>query len=169
MTQLGLFLLLVQAVLLSHSGWASVAVVRQALVEQHAILTDARLTTFLALSQITPGPLGFYLLFVGYSVQGWIGALSAWLALVLPSFLVLPIMRLVERRQHVEWFRGATVGVVVGSAALMLSTAVTLAKTVAPTPPLMVVALVAMLLLTVGRVPSFAVVVLAALAGLLPL
>lgn len=166
MSSYALFLVFVQAVLLSQSGWASVAVVRDALVEQRAILTDGRLTAFLALSQVTPGPLGFYLLFVGYSVHGWMGVLAAWLALMLPSFLVVPIIRVIERQQHAQWLRGATTGVVVGSAALMLLTARTLAQTAVPSPMHIGIAIVAIVALTAWRMPSLVVVALGGAVGL---
>ena len=160
-----LFLVFLQAVLLSQSGWASVAVMREALVEQRALLSDSQLTAFLALSQVTPGPLGFYLLYIGYSVHGWIGALAAWLALVVPSFLVVPIIRLVERQQRGAWLQGATTGVVVGSAALMLHTARTLGDVAITSPALGGLALVGIAALTLFRVPSVVVVVLSSLAG----
>lgn len=167
MTGFAFFAVLLQAVLLSHSGWASVAIVRSAVVEQHGLLSDDTLTAFLALSQVTPGPLGFYLIFVGYAVRGWIGAVMAWLALIAPSFLIVPIANALERRAHVRWLRGATTGIIIGSASLMLATAFALRNTTVNSTKTAVIASASLVLLFSGRVASLTVVVMAGLVAAL--
>jgi chromate transport protein ChrA len=160
-----LFVIFLESVLLSYSGWASVSVVRSSLVAQHGLLTDDQLTVFLALSQITPGPLGFYLLFVGYALRGWIGGFLAWSALVVPSLLVIPIVKLLERGRNIAAVKGAVTGVVIVSAVLMLATAAELAPHTLSSPFNMAIATVSLVALFSGRLPSFGIVGTAAILG----
>lgn len=161
-----LFIVFLQSVCLSYSGWGSVAIVRESIVEDHALITDAQLTSFLALSQITPGPLGFYLLFVGYTVKGLAGLILAWLALIVPALLIVPIHHLLQRNSG-RWVKGAASGVIVASAALMLSAAWSIAPSVLTSFSSWAIAAVALLVLSTGRIPSFGVVILAAIVGIL--
>lgn len=160
-----LFGVFLQSVCLSYSGWGSVAIVRESIVQDHGLITDTQLTSLLALSQITPGPLGFYLLFVGYTVKGWLGLVLAWGALLLPALLIVPIHHFIERNTG-RWITGAASGVIVASAALMLSSAWSIAPSVLTSVGSRAIASFALLLLLTGRVPSFGVVILAAIAGI---
>lgn len=139
--------------------------IRGTLVDKQALLTDGQLTTFLALSQITPGPLGFYLLFVGFSIRGLIGAAIAFAALIMPSLLVLPILKLFDRGKDMAPIKGAAIGVVVSSAALMLWTAADLAVRGITSPLHVALAAASLVVLISSRVPSFAVVASAGVIG----
>lgn len=161
-----LFVVCLESVLLSNSGWGSVAIVKAHLVDSLGVITETQLTAFLALSHITPGPLGFYLVFVGYAITGMSGALVALATLSLPSLLVIPIVRLIDRGKSVPWLRGAIAGVIVASAALMLSTAAQLSPGFRASPSTAGIAAVCVIALAATSLPSFVVVLLAALAGM---
>lgn len=160
------FLVCLESVLLSYSGWGSVAIVKAHLVDGLGLVTETQLIAFLALSQVTPGPLGFYLLLVGYSITGVSGALVALTALILPSLLAIPVVRMIDRGKDVPWLKGAMAGVIVSSAALMLSSAGQLASGTLASPATAGIAVVAFVLLAASPLPSFAVVACAAVAGL---
>lgn len=70
MSALALYWLFLRAVLLSFSGFATVPLLREALVLNHALLTDLQLNDAIAMSQASPGPLGMYVVIVGYFVAG---------------------------------------------------------------------------------------------------
>ena len=161
-----LFSVFLQSVCLSYSGWGSVSLVRESLVDGHALITDRQLSSFLALSQITPGPLGFYLLFIGYTVQGIVGLALAWLALLLPALLVVPIQRLFQLHAG-RWVKGAANGVIAASAALMLSSALSIAPNVLTSARAWTIAVLGLLAVSTGRIPSFGVVLLAGAAGMI--
>ncbi len=152
--------------MLSFSGWGSVAIVKGHLVDGLGLITEPQLTSFLALSHVTPGPLGFYLLLVGYAITGVSGALVALTALILPSLLVIPVVRMIDRGNDVPWLKGAIAGVIVSSAALMLSSAGQLASGTLASPAAASIAIVAFVLLAASPLPSVAVVTCAAVAGL---
>lgn len=131
MTALALYWLFLRAVLLSFSGLATVPVLREALVLDHALLTDARLNDAIAIGQASPGPLGMYVVVVGYFVAGAPGALAAVLALMTPALLAIPIARLVLRGQSAA-LQGACSGIVISACALMVATGLRLVPEAAP-------------------------------------
>ena len=79
MNVLLLYLLLLKATLTSFSGLASLPMVRHDLVERYRVLTDRQLTAAVAAGQMGPGPMGLYVVSVGYSVDGIPGACAGWL------------------------------------------------------------------------------------------
>ena len=91
-----LYLLLLRATALSFSGFASVPVIREDLVVSRGVLTDEELNSAIAISQASPGPLGLYVVVLGYFVAGVPGALAGALALATPALLAIPIARAVR-------------------------------------------------------------------------
>ena len=85
-----LYLLLLQATVTSFSGLTSIPLVRNELVVQRAVLTDEQLNSSLAIGQTTPGPVGLYVVIVGYFVDGIPGAVAGVLAA--PIYSVNPQM-----------------------------------------------------------------------------
>jgi chromate transporter len=89
MSALALYWLFLRAVLLSFSGFATVPLLRDALVLHHGLLTDMQLNDAIAISQASPGPLGMYVVVVGYFVLGVPGAIAGALALATPAPLAI--------------------------------------------------------------------------------
>lgn len=108
-----LYFLLLRATALSFSGFASVPLIREDLVVQRAVLSDEELNGAIAISQASPGPLGLYVVVVGYFIAGVPGALAAALALATPAILAIPIARAVRRHRDAR-VRGATAAIVIG-------------------------------------------------------
>ena len=90
-----LYFLLLRATALSFSGFASVPVIREDLVVKRAVLTDQELNSAIAISQASPGPLGLYVVVVGYFVSGVPGALAGALALASCVLMATTTVRLV--------------------------------------------------------------------------
>jgi chromate transporter len=153
-----LYFLLLRATLMSFSGFASVPLVREDLVIQRGVLTDVELNNAIAVSQVSPGPLGAYIVVVGYFVGGVPGAIAGALALATPALLAIPIAWLV-RQGGAARIRGACDGIVIVSCVLMLSAAIGLAPEAAPTPPLVVISIAGFVVLTTTRLPPIAVIV----------
>jgi chromate transporter len=152
-----LYLLLLRATALSFSGFASVPVVREDLVVTRGVLTDQELNSAIAISQASPGPLGLYVVVLGYFVAGLSGALAGALALATPAVLAIPIARAVRRHQDSQ-VRGACAAIVIASCVLMATTSVRLAPEAAPSPQLALLAGVALVALASGRVPPLLVI-----------
>ena len=156
-----LYLLLLRATALSFSGFASVPLIRADLVVQRAVLSDEELNSAIATSQASPGPLGLYVVVVGYFVAGVPGAVAAALALATPAILAIPIARAIRRHRDSQ-VPGASAAIVIASCVLMATTSVTLASDAAPTTPLMALVVVGFIALASGRVPPVVVVLLSA-------
>ena len=73
-------------------GYAMIAMI-QAEAENNGWLTQEQLVDFVALSESTPGPLAVNMAtFVGLKTGGILGAVTATLGIVLPSFIVILII-----------------------------------------------------------------------------
>jgi chromate transporter len=74
------------------SGYVLFAFMDAELVSRHW-LTTAQLTDAIAVGQFTPGPVFSSATFVGWQIAGWSGALVASIAIFLPSFLFVGLLR----------------------------------------------------------------------------
>ena len=118
-------------------GYAMLSLIQTQVVTAHSWLTESAFTDIVAISQMTPGPVGINCAtYVGYEVArgagasqivGILGSLTATLAVVLPSFLiVLTIVRFYTKFKNnkmfeevMGWIRPAVVGLI-GAAAIIL-------------------------------------------------
>jgi chromate transporter len=85
------------------------------------VLTDVELNDAIAISQASPGPLGLYIVVVGYFIAGIPGAMAGVFALATPAFLGIPIATIVRRGQSAT-LRGACSGIVIAACSLMVVT-----------------------------------------------
>lgn len=168
MTYLPLYLLFQQAVFLSFSGFATVPALRTDLVLNQHVLTDLQLNDAIAISQASPGPLGIYVVIVGYFVAGLPGAAAGVLALALPSFLAIPIAQLVQRGRSAA-LQGACTGIVIAASSLMIVSGLQLAPRAAASAPLLAAIVVGSVLLVVTKMKPVWVIAGGALVGLVTL
>ena len=166
MNLLVLYLVLLRATVASFSGFGSVPMVRADLVTDREVLTDRELNDAIAVSQASPGPLGLYMVVVGYFVAGIPGAVMGVAALSTPALLAVPILAAV-RRGRAKGLRGACAGIVIVSCVLLLVTARPLAPAAVPSLPLIVLAVVDFIALATNRIPPLFVILGSAAIGLL--
>lgn len=118
-------------------GYAMLSLIQTQVVTAHSWLTESAFTDIVAISQMTPGPVGINCAtYVGYEVVrssgaghliAILGSFTATLAVILPSFIiVLTIVRFYTKFQHnrifegvMSWLRPAVVGLI-GAAAIIL-------------------------------------------------
>lgn len=118
-------------------GYAMLSLIQNEVVVRHAWLSESAFTDIVAISQMTPGPIGINsATYVGYDVlyattgshfMGVCGSLTATLALMLPSFIImLLIVRFYTRFRTsrlyggtMVWLKPAVVGLI-GAAAVIL-------------------------------------------------
>lgn len=164
MSALTLYCVFLRAVLLSFSGFATVPWLREALVLQEGVLTDRQLNDAIAISQASPGPLGLYVVVVGYFVAGIAGAAAGVLALASPAFLAIPIARLVRRGQSAE-LTGACSGIVIASCALMVVTGIRLVPQATPSAVYLWIIIIGASLLALTKIKPVWIVVAASVIG----
>lgn len=118
-------------------GYAMLSLIQAEVVVKHAWLSESMFADIVAISQMTPGPIGINCAtYVGYDVlttsgaghlMGIVGSLTATLAIMLPSFIiVLLLVRFYNRVKGSPMFEGvmsvirpAVVGLI-GAAAIVL-------------------------------------------------
>jgi chromate transporter len=123
-----LYLLLVKSTVTSFSGMASLPQIRQDLVETRALVTDEQLSQAVLVGRASPGPMGAYVVSVGYMAAGWPGAIAGWLAMITPAFLAIPLLITVERWLHLPRMRSLVDAVVITGAALLVPAALELVR-----------------------------------------
>lgn len=162
-----IYLLLLKATLTSFSGLASLPVVRADFVVHHHMLTDTQLNTAVAAARLGPGPMGLYVVSVGYFAAGVPGACAGWLAMVTPAFLIIPLLRFIGKRAEHPRVKSVIRMMLLASAGLLIYAAVPLARdavTGAVTFTILVLSFVAV---AFTRIDSLWVILGSALAGLL--
>ena len=75
--------------------------------EQFGVLGEEEIVDFIAISESTPGPFAINIAtFIGYHQQGILGAISATIGVVLPSFIIiLLLVNILERVKENRYFK----------------------------------------------------------------
>ena len=118
-------------------GYAMLSLIQNQVVVEHPWISESAFTDIVAISQMTPGPIGINsATYVGYEVLfnatgshilGVCGSLTATLALMLPSFVIMLLivrffMKFKSSRLYagtMEWLRPTVAGLI-GAAAVIL-------------------------------------------------
>lgn len=166
MTLIALYLLLLKAALLSFTGLGSLPIIRNDFVVERHVLTDRQLNTAVVAGRASPGPFGLYMVCIGYEVAGIPGAASAFLALITPAFLALPLMRWLGKRANHPRIRDAIRGLLIGSAGLLLASSVPLAQDAIAGTLSVVIMAASFLVLAFTKIDSAWLIVSAAMVGL---
>jgi chromate transporter len=166
MNLLLLYVLLAKATFTSFSGLASLPMVRNDLVVHYQVLTDRQLDTAVATGRIGPGPIGLWMVSVGYFVAGIPGAAVATLALITPAFLIIPMLRYLGRRADKPLVKSAIQAATVAASGLIISIISGLAGDAMRTPVHAAIAVVSFIVLATTRLDTLWIIAGAALAGL---
>jgi chromate transporter len=136
----------------------------ESLVLGHGLLTDTQLNDAIAISQASQGPLGLYVVVVGYFVAGVGGAVAGAVALATPAFLTIPTALLVQRRQSAA-LQGACTGIVVASCGLVPITGARLAPQATPSSVRVGIVVIGATLLVATRLKPAWIILAAAVVG----
>jgi chromate transporter len=161
------YLLLLKATATSFTGLASLPMVRNDFVVNRRVLTDRQLAAAVAAGQTAPGPVGLYVVSVGYFVGGVPGACAGCLALMTPAFLILPMLRYVASRSDSPRLRGAVQSLTLAAAGLIVSAAIPLARHATSGALNVAIALAAFVFLVLTRRDTLWVIAGSAAIGLL--
>lgn len=166
MSLVTLYLLLLKATLLSFTGLGSLPIIRNDFVVERHAMTDHELNTAVVAGRAGPGPFGLYMVCIGYTVDGVPGACTAFLALITPAFLALPLMRWLGRHASHPRVRDGIRGLLLGSAGLLLASSVPLARDAIVGPLSIVIMAGTFLVLAFTKLDSAWLIVIASLVGL---
>ena len=160
-------------------GYAMLSLIQNKVVTVHNWIDDTTFTDIVAISQMTPGPIGINsATYIGYEVLSntgaseflcVLGSFTATFAVVLPSFIiVLSICKVYDKFKDHYLFRGVMTGLkpatlgLIGTAALGLATPENFIDWKS-----FVICLVAFVALFLKKIGPFAAIGLGAVAGLL--
>ena len=160
-------------------GYAMLSLIQNEVVTIHGWIDETTFTDIVAISQMTPGPIGINsATYIGYEVLAntgasellcILGSLTATFAVVLPSFIiVLALCKVYEKWKEHYMFKGVMTGLrpavlgLIGTAALGLATPDNFIdwKSYA-------ICIIAFVALYFKKVSPFAIIGLGALAGLI--
>ncbi len=112
-------------------GYAMLSLIQNEVVVNHQWITAQEFTDMVAISQMTPGPIGINsATYVGYAVSGnFFGSLVATIAVTLPSFIIiLTICRLYMRFKEsnifaslMKFLRPIVIGMIAAAAAILVT------------------------------------------------
>jgi chromate transporter len=115
-----IYLLLLKATATSFAGMGSLPQIQQDFVQTYRLLSDDQLSQAVLVGRATPGPMGAYVVAVGYLAGGAAGAAAGWLALVTPAVAAVALLVLLERWLYLPRMRRAVDAVVIASAVLLV-------------------------------------------------
>ena len=160
-------------------GYAMLSLIQNEVVTVHGWITDTTFTDIVAISQMTPGPIGINsATYIGYEVlsqQGAsefmsiLGSFTATFAVVLPSFIiVLMLCKVYEKWKEHYMFKGIMAGLKPATLGLIGTAALSLAN---PDNFIdwksYVICLTAFAALYFKKIGPFAIIGIGALAGLI--
>lgn len=122
------YLLLLKATVTSFAGMGSLPQIQQDFVETYGLVSADALSEAVLVGRATPGPMGAYVVAVGYLAAGPAGALAGWLAMITPAFAAIPLLVTVQRWLHLPRIRALVDGIIVAGATLLIPTGVGLAR-----------------------------------------
>ena len=128
MNPLVIYLLLLKATMTSFAGMGSLPQIHQDLVVTTSAITDEQLNQAVLIGRSTPGPVGAYVVAVGYFAAGLRGAAVGLLAMVTPALVAIPLLALMRRWLHIARVQAAVDAVVMASAVLLVVSVIRMAS-----------------------------------------
>lgn len=129
-----LYWTLLQSTLTSFSGLTSLPVIRHDLVLDRHWITDTELNSAVMIGRSTPGPMGVYIVCVGYFVAGVPGAVAGAFALATPALLIILLLRLLGGHADHPRVKNAIRMVVLAGTAFSAVTLLGMARSALNTP-----------------------------------
>ena len=112
-------------------GYAMLSLIQSEVVIKHAWITAGKFTDIVAISQMTPGPVGINsATYVGYTASGTIlGSVIATFAIVLPSFIIMLTLSrfffVLQGNKYMEFallgLRPAVIGLIAAAALVLMN------------------------------------------------
>jgi chromate transporter len=110
------------------NGPVMIPLLQAHLVDGARVLTQDQLLYAFTIARVTPGQANFYIASIGYMLYGIPGAIVATLAIILPAYIMIPLLRGFEYLRDSHWIDGLTKGLTVTSVGLILAAVVQIAR-----------------------------------------
>jgi chromate transporter len=130
------------------------------------VISDEQLNAAIVVTRTTPGPVGLYVVSVGYFAAGIPGAVAGWAAMVTPALLIIPLVHYLGRRAEHPRAKNILRAVVLASAGLLWAATLPIAKTTIATPMSLGVFAISLWVLLAWKVESVWIILGAAMLQL---
>jgi len=161
-----LYLLLLKGTVTAFAGLASLPLIQESLVNHHHVLTNEQLNEAVVITRSSPGPVGLYIVSVGYFAAGLPGAVAGWLAMITPALLIIPLIHFVGRRMEHPRVRSVLQTVVIASAGLLLAAAIPLGRVGLTGPVTIIIAAICFVFLLTTKIDTLWMILGAGLMSL---
>ena len=166
MSLLLLYLVMLKATMTTFNGPMSLPILRGELVTKRHVLSDRELTAAVTVAQASPGPMGIYVVGVGFFVAGVPGAIAGILAMLTPAIVSIPLARLATKWIERDRVKQAMQAAVLASAGLIATSALPLARASFRDSLHFVIAIVTFVVGVRTRVPTAVLLLVAGATGI---
>lgn len=149
-------------------GYAMLPLIEKEIIDIHGWLTTTEFIDILAVSEMTPGPIAINsATFLGYKVAGVMGSITATIAVVLPSFIVMSLIfhfiSKFKNTPYVEWIFSGIRPVVLG----LIAAAITVGKNAFIDIKSVIIAIILFYLVSFKKLNAILAIVLAGIFGII--
>src|SRR5205807_3458997 len=110
------------------NGPVMIPLLQTHLVEGARVLSQDQLLYAFTIARVTPGQANFYVASIGYMLYGMPGAIVATLAIILPGYIMIPLLHGYEHLRDSRWINGFTKGLTVTFVGLILAAVVQISR-----------------------------------------
>jgi len=110
------------------NGPVMIPLLQTHLVDGAKILTQDQLLYAFTIARVTPGQANYYVASIGYMLFGMPGAIITTLAIILPGYIMIPLLHGYEHLRDWRWIDGFTKGLTVTSVGLILAAVVQISR-----------------------------------------
>lgn len=148
-------------------GYAMMPLFRQELIDKHKYITENELIDYYSIGQCTPGVIAVNVAtFTGYKIKGVFGAVTATLAIVLPSLLIIMALAgILQALSDNQIIGHAFAGIRIGVIALILNEVIHLFKKAVTSRLQLGIFAIILAVLLLGNVSAIMAVMMAAGVG----
>lgn len=149
------------------NGSVMFPLLEQSLVQEHNLIAQGQMLYSFAVARITPGQANLYISAIGYLSFGVSGAIAAALAIMIPSFLMIPLLHGYEKVKNIAWVNKFVKGVTVTSIGLIFAATTQIGQDVLISPITWVVFLSVITLSRIGKLNGFVNLTIASCLGII--
>jgi chromate transporter len=149
------------------NGPVMIPLLQTHLVDGARVLTEDQLLYAFTIARVTPGQANFYVASIGYMLYGMPGAIVTTLAIMLPGYLMIPLLHGYQHLRGSRWIEGFTKGLTVTSVGLILAAVVQIARATLTQPIAWIVLLVTLVLTQLLKCNIFVTFAVVGCLGLL--
>lgn len=125
---LGVFLF--YTVITFGNGPVMLPLLDQALVQTRHVITSDQLLYAYAIARVTPGQINLYIAAIGYFLFGPIGAILSSISIIIPGFLMIPMMKGYQKFKNIPSINNLIKGITIASIGLIFSATASLGQSV---------------------------------------